>query len=284
MSSDGALRGIVSRLLVRRLPRSQTGHRRGRGTRLRRSIAWLTVLRAYVDESGDRGASPTATDFFVMAAAVVNDENRPGVQGRLAAIRHHLNKPPGTVLHFASNIREHGARVYVCQQLGGLAALTVTNVVMCKRLFEEAAMLTTDPQAVYLYTLRLMLERLSWIARDRNETVVITFAHVKNFPYRRLHEYLDILRGIPTSIHWEAIQDVRINQPKKLELLQVADVAASSVLRAFQPDRHGVTEQRYLNEFATRLYRRPPGSITSYGMKLHPAIPALAQFPWVANL
>ncbi len=242
-----------------------------------------TLLRAYVDESGDRGTSPTATDFFVMAAVVVDDTHRPAVQGRLASIRHHLGKPPGTVLHFASNIKEHGARVYVCQELGSLGDVTITNVVMCKRLWTSAPLLTADVSAVYLYALRFMLERLSWIARDRQDKLIITLAHVKSFPYQLLNAYLTRLRGTPTSIEWAWIQDIRINQPMKLELLQVADIAASSVLRAFQPDRHGVTEQRYLTELSPRLYRRPPGAITSYGMKLHPAS-ASSHFRWVSLL
>jgi hypothetical protein len=35
-------------------------------------------------------------------------------------MRHHLGKPAGTVLHFASNIKDHGSRVYVCRELGGV--------------------------------------------------------------------------------------------------------------------------------------------------------------------
>jgi hypothetical protein len=34
------------------------------------------MLRGYVDESGDRGTSPTATDFFVMSAIVVPRSSR----------------------------------------------------------------------------------------------------------------------------------------------------------------------------------------------------------------
>jgi len=238
-----------------------------------------------VDESGDRGSSASATDYFVMSAVVVSDADRPALQGRLASIRNALNKPPGTVLHFARNIKQHGQRVYVCEQLGSVAGLTVVNVVMCKRLFVNAVLLSTDPQAVYLYTLRFMLERLSWIARDAGDEIIVTFAHVKNFPYHRLTGYLNLLNGYPgVTIHWPAIRDVRINQPNKLELLQAADIAASATLKAFQPDHLGVTEQRYLRELAPRLYRRPPGQITSYGMKLHPVGSALALFPWAATL
>jgi hypothetical protein len=96
-----------------------------------------------------------------MAAAVLSAQDRPTVEGRLTAIRNHLRKPPGTVLHFASNIKDHGARVYVCREVGGLAGLTLNNVVMCKRLFQNATRLASDPQAVYLYALRFTLERLS---------------------------------------------------------------------------------------------------------------------------
>jgi hypothetical protein len=49
------------------------------------------MLRAYVDEAGDRGVSATATDFFVMSAVV----DRPAVQGR--------------------------ARVYVCREIASLS-------------------------------------------------------------------------------------------------------------------------------------------------------------------
>jgi hypothetical protein len=88
---------------------------------------------------------------------------------------------------------------------------------------------------------------------------------------------------MPTSIEWPWIRDVRINQPNRLELLQVADIAASSTLKAFQPDRHAVTEDRYVRELSTCLYRRPPGLLTSYGMKIHPG-QAVANFPWIATL
>jgi Protein of unknown function (DUF3800) len=231
------------------------------------------MLRAYVDESGDKGTSPTATDFFVMSAIIVDDAGRAAIQGRLAAIRNHLNKPSGTVLHFARNIKDHGARVYVCRELAAVPNVTITNVILCKRFLTPGALMASDPQAVYLYTLRFTLERLSWIARDRGEQIIVTFAHVKNFPYQRLREYLATLRGIPTSIEWQWIR----------ELLQVADIAASSTLKAFQPDRHDVTEERYVRELATCLYRRPPGALTSYGMKVHPSSVA-ANFPWIATL
>ena len=186
------------------------------------------MLRAYVDESGDRSCSATASRFFVMTAAVMSDAERPAVQGRLGAIRHLLSKPPGTVLHFSENIRTHEQRVRVCQELASLTGLSLLSVVLCTQHVAPTAQLARDPQTVYLYTLRYTLERISWIARDRNEKVIITFAHVRRFPRQVMVDYLDLLRQISTQIKWEFIQDVRINQPGTLELLQVADVAAAA--------------------------------------------------------
>ena len=77
----------------------------------------------------------------------------------------------------------------------------------------------------------------------------------------------------------------KIDQPNRLELLQFADAAASSTATAFEPDRFGNTEQRYLSEFAPRLYRRGNGKLTSYGLKMHPWSDATrAAYPCVATL
>lgn len=101
---------------------------------------------------------------------------------QLTAIRQELGKPAGTTLHFASNITQHGARIYTCRQIGAMPGLTLTNVVICKRLLIKAQRLRVDVNAVYLYGLRLTLERISWVARDSGDSARITFAHVRRVP------------------------------------------------------------------------------------------------------
>jgi hypothetical protein len=77
----------------------------------------------------------------------------------------------------------------------------------------------------------------------------------------------------------------RIDQPNRVEQLQLADVSASAIFQAFEPDQFGNTETRYLTELAPRLYRCPPGLLTSYGLKMHPLNETTkAAYPWAATL
>ncbi len=76
----------------------------------------------------------------------------------------------------------------------------------------------------------------------------------------------------------------RIDQPQRVEELQLADLAASATAAAFEPDPFGNTEPRYLRELAPRLYRHK-GNLTSYGLKMHPWNAATqTAYPWVHAL
>lgn len=139
----------------------------------------------------------------------------------------------------------------------------------------------------YLYTLRYLLERLSWFARERNLVLEVTLAHVVRFKIEKLRTYEQILRADPTcQIAWAWLDEAgaKIDQPNRVELLQMGDLTASSIATAFEPDRFGNTEDRYLRELSPRLYRRK-GNLTSYGLKLHPwSDSTRAAYPWVAAL
>jgi hypothetical protein len=54
---------------------------------------------------------------------------------------------------------------------------------------------------------------------------------------------------------------------------------------AFEHDTFDNTETRYLVEMSPRLYRKPDGKLTSYGLKMHPwSDSARAAYPWVTAL
>ena len=96
------------------------------------------------------------------------------------------------------------------------------------------------------------------------------------------------MNGYPgCTIYWPALDPKggKLDQPQRLEHLQLADVAASATFAGFDPDGFGNTEPRYLQELAPRLYRRPPGALTTYGLKMHPwSATTRAAYPWVAAL
>src|SRR5690606_303400 len=127
----------------------------------------------------------------------------------------------------------------------------------------------------YLYTLRYLLERLSWYARDQRQTLSYTLAHIVRFKLSKLREYERRLQAQPgCNVVWSRLDPHggRLDQPSRVELLQFADTAASATFAAFEPDKYGNTEQRYLTELKACLYRRgqATNALTSYGLKMHP--------------
>jgi hypothetical protein len=241
-------------------------------------------LRAFIDESGQRSRSGRSSDHFVMSAVVIPDERLTDATDLLALLRADLKRNPGDPLHF-NKIKHHAQRVRASQALGAVDWLTISSVVVCKR------HLTGEPLAddvAYLYTLRYLLERLSWLARDNGRELSYTMAHVVRFKIAKLREYESRLRSLDScQIAWPWLdpRGGQIDQPNRVEQLQLADIAASATGAAFNVDEFGNTETRYLREMAPRLYRRQGGNLTSYGLKMHPwNETARAAYPWVAAL
>lgn len=242
-------------------------------------------LAAYIDESGQRASTSKSSDCFVMSAVAFPSKHQADASNLLAGLRRDLGRGRGDTLHW-HNLKHHSQRVRAAQALAAKEWLTVSSVVACKRLFEPDQHLPDDDTS-YLYTLRLLLERLSWFADDRGCTLHYTLAHVVRFKLAKLREYEAKLRALPgCQIRWNAIAGGGvIAQPNRVEYLQLADIAASATGAAFNPDPFGNTEQRYLRELSPRLYRRAHGKLTSYGLKMHPWGPRTeAAYPWVTSL
>ena len=220
-----------------------------------------------------------------MAAVVVDDSSQARVEGLLDRLRASLGRGKGHPLSW-KNLKGHSLRMEASGALGDANDwLTISAVVVCKRHLETGA-IRSDENA-YLYTLRYLLERLSWLGRDRRSTVGYTLSHITRFKLATLREYEARLRSLPTEIKWEYM-DPRggmIDQPARLEGLQLADLAASAIFQGFEPDRYGRTEDRYTVQLAPALYRRPQGSLMSYGLKMHPWNKATqGAYSWVTTL
>ncbi|WP_210534296.1 DUF3800 domain-containing protein [Streptomyces scabiei] len=241
-------------------------------------------LHAFIDEAGVRSHSPASGDYFVMTAVIVADEDLVTAQQFLAGLRRDLGRLPGHTLHWV-NFKKHEERVHAAKMLGGQDWATISSVIVCKRHLGGGL----DETQAYLYTLRYLLERLSWLARDTSAVLTYTLAHIVRMQLASLRQYEAVLQSQATNIAWSALDPKggKMDQPNRIELLQCADLAASATFQAFNLDRFGNTEPRYLQELAPRLYRRGAGpcSLTSYGMKMHPwNANTKAAYPWVAAL
>lgn len=241
-------------------------------------------LHAFIDEAGQRARTARSCAHFVMSAVVIPDERLGDTASLLGTLRSDLHRRPTDVLHWR-NVKTHTQRLHIAKTLGSTSWLTISSVVVCKRHLTGPAL---DDDTAYLYTLRYLLERLSWFARSENRSLTYTLSHVVRFKKAKLRAYEEVLRAMPDCrIAWPWVEPNggHIDQPSRIEQLQLADSAASATFAAFECDDFGNTEVRYLREMSPCLYRRPGGQLTSYGLKIHPWNDAArAAYPWVAAL
>lgn len=246
--------------------------------------ATLAVMyRVYVDEAGDRGMQSTSSRYFVVAAVLVkSDEHDKLLRAELGRIRAELGRPANSLLHFRK--MQHASKVKVSSELGALTTVqAITSVIMCKRHLENekepgGAAYISSPDPMYLYSLRMLWERLSWYIRDHGGgSSVVTFAQIKGFHVQKINDYRKLLEGMGTNIHWPSFagNNFAMRGMEERELLQLADSAASSIHAAIEPNRFGDVEDRYLGNLAPKLYRYGARPLTMYGLKVFP--PKIAQ-------
>jgi hypothetical protein len=241
------------------------------------------LFRVYIDESGDRGRSPSSSPFFIFAAVIVEDHDEPTVRAARTLLALDFQKPPATVLHWSENVKRHDMRRHAATTLGALP-VTISYVVVDKKSLRQNSSQGMDQVQMHNYAARRLLERVSWFARDNNAEAIITFAHIKNFKYAAFLQYIQRLQHDPQcSIDWASIRgSLRTNSPDTLEILQVADLAAGALNLAITPNQFNQVEAAYLFELAPRLYRRTSGPLTTYGLHvIQSSIPGfLEMLPW----
>jgi hypothetical protein len=238
----------------------------------------FVLYRIYVDEAGDRGISAASSKHFVVSGVVVADEHDAAVRTERASLAQALGRQPGQVLHYRK--LTHPQKVKAAQDIGRSAIATIVNVIihkgpLGKPLPAGKMAHISRPDPMYLWALRLLLERVSWyVAEHEGTETIVTFAHVRHFKAEKLHNYSNALEATPAVRIREGTFDghpFRIGSPDKIALLQFADAAASALFRAIEPDEYGNIERRYLDELSPKIYRRGTGSTTSYGIKVFPA-------------
>lgn len=206
---------------------------------------------------------------------VVRDEFDATVREELARAKNQVGLTSGNVIHFRK--LSHAKKVRICRDISGFSLACITNVVVCKKKLEPfpsgGLPYISNPDPLYLWAVRLLLERVSWFIRDNGGgTSIVTFAHLTRFRSEKLHNYRGALENSETNIHWQSFagHPFRINYPDKVHLLQVADCSASALYKAVEEDQYGITETRYLQELQPALYRHGASAITSYGLKVFP--------------
>lgn len=134
----------------------------------------------------------------------------------------------------------------------------------------------------YNYLFKMVLERVSWFARDlyqnqpgQDRNVKLTLSEQKMYPYEEMATYMEKLRkgGHNCSAEWAFINpDLEVAPHVDEHPIHLADYAASALHMACEPKQHQMTDDRFQRNLHPILYkRRVRGENRMYGLKFFPA-------------
>ncbi|MFY8142698.1 MAG: DUF3800 domain-containing protein [Caulobacter sp.] len=142
----------------------------------------------------------------------------------------------------------------------------------------------TEKNQLYFYLCRYLIERISWLCRDRRPSVPegdgrvkIIFSRRGGMSYEDFRAYLERLRlRTDVQINWAVvdIDGIEAIDHSTRAGLQISDIVASALTAGVEPDNFGNCELRYAEILKPIVYSRQ-GNYLSYGMKF---------YPWSENL
>jgi hypothetical protein len=187
-------------------------------------------------------------------------------------IKQTFNKDDQWVLHW-SKIRKHDQKRYICNELHTESWIFVCVASDKTHPFILRSSGLRQKNVLYCYSVRLLMERISWYARDNGNGIAHPiFEYRSNTSYDDMREYLRLLRGwIPQSevkISWNNVEyyNFRILPKTKSRLLQASDCVCGALKNGLEYSGYNMIEPKYIMSLKEHFYRRN-GNLFSYGLK-----------------
>ncbi|MFQ6036384.1 MAG: DUF3800 domain-containing protein [Sedimentisphaerales bacterium] len=242
---------------------------------------------AYVDESGDEGFQfrkssnkEASSDWFVLAAFVTRKKTDTEMVKVVDQVRQEFQLHPRKHIHWKK--LKHRQKVRYAQRIAALQARLIAVCVHKPSLLEPETF--QDRYRLYFYAVRYLIERVSWLARDRhnpskwggNGTVQLIFSNRQGMSYNEMKDYLRLLekqkrmgKDIRIEFNKIPIDTLKTQTPGRSMGLQLADAVAGAFFNAIEQDKFGNTEPRYLRTMMPILYRHN-NICQGYGFKIVP--------------
>jgi hypothetical protein len=232
----------------------------------------------YIDESGCDGFrfSAGSSEWMVLSAVTIRAVNDARLVSLLRDVRVDLGIKPRKPLHF-SRLNARRKTSYLDRLIRECTPIRAISILVHKPSVEGRTIFPADKTKLYFYTAKLLIERVSWLARDHHRirdggdgTVRLVFSKRGELPYEALKGYLSKLfeeRQHNTSICWKSLNaaSFKVLPHGKRAGLQIADAVAHSFWRSVEHPREG----RWAGMLAPLLYRHGRQS-RAYGVKVFP--------------
>lgn len=239
-------------------------------------------FHAFIDEAGDEGFSFTeppakkgSSDWFNMSAVVIRGANLALAARRLHAVLDPIEERRKSPVHFRA--LPHESRVAIVKGIAKLPILTIT-VSFDKRRLADSTLVSK--RRLHFYAARLVLERVSWIAKAKRRqgegdgTCNLTFSRCKNLSYEALASYFSKLKEMDTQIKWAHLdtKKIKVGNHEDSIWLRAVDAVASGFYQAVELSNHGYCEDRYARDLKPIVYCRGT-NYSGYGLKMMPGDP-----------
>lgn len=243
-------------------------------------------FRCYIDESGDEGfvwrERGGSTRWFVMAAVILRESEDLAVARATDRIKSRLNLEAERPLHWVDRRRHEQRRVIVDEIQK--EPITVVCVALHKPSLGQSYLRT--PPALYHYSTRLLLERVSWFVAAQSGHVDLVFENRTTVSYGQLEAYIRALQADPKVQIRSVIGTFQTVTRAQQKILQIADACAGAMFAALECDQDGLTDQTYIEALSSRLYRHGASSkLVGYGIKIFPdPVRERPEFAWSNGL
>lgn len=231
----------------------------------RRRHCMSTNCTVYIDEAGDLGIG-RGTQWFVLSAVIVNADDEPEIRNIITSIKQRLNIHD---IHFR-NLRNFEQKTFVISKLANGSFEYLNVIIDTSQLNIKCKNTSDNPSIVtYNFACRLLIERVSWLLRDTDRKGKIVLSSRGTKRDQELIDYInDRLLSFPNNEIANRFTSIQSKPANSWDMLQLADVCATSMFYRFEPNQYGFITPCYSIKLEQKLYRHN-GHIDKYGVKYY---------------
>jgi len=239
------------------------------------------ILNAYIDESGDEGFKPGASQWFIISAVVVKQTDDRDVASVINEIKYRLwGEVTRQPIHWVK-LRHNKKRIAI-QEISKKDFVLFAVALEKKYLNRERFDSHYDREnrmkfrwAMYFYATKLLVERICRYAEREGALVNLIFENRTSISYKDLRDYLTFMTEYPGSysrkptVPRRRIKSVEPQNKEVKKLLQVTDACSGALKDALEINQYGDIEESYIMGLADK-FDRYSGRLWSIGLKLFP--------------
>lgn len=191
----------------------------------------------------------------------MNNEDESKIRAKLSAVKTRLNVQQ---IHLRK-ITDFYKRALIVRELNS-EAFTYMNVLVDTGKFDAAKIPSSS--VAYNYVCKYLLQRVSWYLESEGKTADIVLSARGTSKDGELIQYIQekLLPYPDNSINGNVFNKISAKSAGSWELLQLADVCATTMFLTYEVNRYGFTTPCYSATMLPRLYHKN-NRVDSYGIK-----------------